>query len=311
MAKRSRTRRDVNGILVLDKPIGLSSNAALQEAKRLFYAKKAGHTGSLDPLATGVLPLCFGESTKFSQFLLAANKRYQATVSLGVATSTGDYEGEVIEEKAVDRFNDQELEAALDQFRGEISQIPSMYSALKVNGQPLYKLARQGIEIEREARQVTIFRLELLENSGRELVLDIHCSKGTYIRTLAEDLGKVLGCGAHVSSLRRNCSGPFGIEVAVTLEKLAEIKENSGFLSLDKLLLSPAAAVQDWPKVELTEISASYLKQGQPVQIAKAPLSGWVRIFSETARSNESQFIGVGEIMEDGRVAPRKLIATH
>ena len=206
MAKRSRARRDVNGILVLDKPIGLSSNAALQEAKRLFYAKKAGHTGSLDPLATGVLPLCFGEATKFSQFLLDANKRYQATVTLGVATSTGDYEGEVIEEKAVDRFNDQELEAALDQFRGEISQIPSMYSALKVNGQPLYKLARQGIEIERKARQVTIFNLELLENPGVELVLDIHCSKGTYIRTLAEDLGKVLGCGAHVSSLRRNCS---------------------------------------------------------------------------------------------------------
>ena len=307
MTKRGNKRRNVSGILVLDKPIGLSSNAALQQAKHLFNANKAGHTGSLDPLATGVLPLCFGEATKFSQFLLDADKRYQATVTLGVSTKTGDAEGEILQEICVDGFSETELEAALDQFRGEIEQIPSMYSAIKVNGQPLYKLARQGIEIERKSRLVTIYQMVLVENLGNKLVIDILCSKGTYIRTLAEDLGKVLGCGAHISALRRTRSGPFSIEQAVTLDKLLEIKETEGFLCLDKGLKSPAEAVPDWPRVELSEITASYLKQGQPVQIAKAPTTGWVRIFSE----GEDGFIGVGEIIEDGRVAPRRLVATN
>ena len=186
-----------------------------------------------------------------------------------------------------------------------------MFSALKQNGQPLYKLARQGIEVERKPRSVTIFRMDLLENLGQSLLLDVRCSKGTYIRTLAEDLGKVLGCGAHISALRRTGSGPFDLKQAFTLEKLAKLQRSGGFASLDKVLMSPAAAVQDWPKVELTEISASYLKQGQPVQIAKAPTSGWVRIFSESADIDGDQFIGVGEIMEDGRVAPRRLVASR
>lgn len=303
MGRRRQKGRSVNGILVLDKPIGMSSNAALQAAKRLFNAAKAGHTGSLDPLATGVLPLCFGEATKFSQFLLDANKFYVATVKLGVTTSTGDAEGEILAKKSVPEFSNDELERALDQFRGEIDQIPSMFSAIKVNGQPLYKLARQGIVIERKSRRVTIFDLKLTQNLGDQLILNIHSSKGTYIRTLAEDLGAVLGCGAHISALRRTGSGPFTIKQAITLDELAEVSEKE---ELDALLMSPAAAVEEWPMVELTETSASYFRQGQPVQIAKAPTEGWVRIFSTS-----TDFIGVGEIIEDGRVAPRRLVATH
>lgn len=312
--RRNNKGRIVNGILVLDKPIGCSSNAALQTVKRLFNAQKAGHTGSLDPLATGVLPLCFGEATKFSQFLLEANKRYVTTIQLGVTTTTGDAEGDVLEEQLVDGYTDAELEAVLQGFRGEISQIPSMYSAIKVNGQPLYKLARQGIEVERKSRQVTILSLELVENNGSNLVLDIHCTKGTYVRTLAEDIGKVLGCGAHVIALRRTCSGPFDIAQAITVTELEEMGSEQGFSALDGQLFSPALAVADWPRVELTELGVAYFKQGQPVQIPKAPLNGWVRIFSESTGNDETNdldgFIGVGEIMEDGRVAPRRLVAT-
>ena len=311
MGRRNNKGRKVNGILLLDKSIGLSSNAALQKVKRLFDAQKAGHTGSLDPLATGVLPLCFGEATKFSQFLLDANKKYVATVTLGTTTTTGDAEGEILERIAVDRYSDETLETALDQFRGDIEQVPSMYSAIKVNGQPLYKLARRGIEIERKSRNITILNLDLVENQGTDLVLDIHCTKGTYVRTLAEDLGKVLGCGAHISALRRTGSGPFKIEQTTTFEQLEEIYAGTGLTGLDDLLLSPATAVQDWPRVELTELGVSYIKQGQPVQIAKAPTAGWVRIFSESSDQDEEHFIGVGEIVEDGRVAPRKLVATH
>jgi len=303
-------RRPVHGILVLDKPLGISSNGALQRVKNLFCAKKAGHTGSLDPLASGVLPLCFGEATKFSQFLLDADKRYSTVIRLGQTTATGDAEGEVLEHRPVPELSEATLEEVLAQFRGKIDQIPSMYSALKVNGQPLYKLARQGIEIERKSRTVEILELTLREFTADSLTLDIHCTKGTYVRTLAEDIGKVLGCGAHVTELRRTASGPFELAESVTIEKLEEMLEADGMASLDERLLSPAAAVPDWPSVELTEISASYLKQGQPVQIAKAPTTGWVRIFSESPSSDAEAFIGVGEIMEDGRIAPRRLVAT-
>lgn len=306
MGRPSIKRRVVNGILVLDKPIDISSNGALQTVKRLYRAKKAGHTGSLDPLATGVLPLCFGEATKFSQFLLDANKRYRTEIKLGVTTETGDAEGEVVETKEVGDINVEQLEGVLAQFRGTIDQIPSMYSAIKVDGKPLYKLARQGIEIERKSRTIEIFELNLLSLEGDTLKLDVHCSKGTYIRTLAEDIGKVLGCGAHVAGLRRTASGPFKLEQAVTVQELEQCLENDGEQGLDELLLSPSEALPDWPSVELTEISTSYLRQGQPVQIAQAPTEGWVRIFSE---SQEPAFIGVGEIMEDGRVAPRRLVA--
>jgi tRNA pseudouridine55 synthase len=306
MSRRGRKGRNINGILLLDKPDGITSNAALQTVKRLFDACKAGHTGSLDPLATGVLPLCFGEATKFSQFLLDADKHYLATVQLGVTTDSGDSDGEVKEQFTVPDFSDEALEEVLDHYRGDIKQIPSMFSALKVDGQPLYKLARQGIEVERKERDVKIFSLELVERTRDKLTLDIKCSKGTYVRTLAEDIGRELGCGGHVIALRRLAAGPFEESETVTLpdlERLSEQKEQ-----LDKLLLPVCSAVQDWPSVELTDVTASYFRQGQPVQISNAPTKGWVSIFSESEDNEE--FIGVGEILEDGRIAPRRLVAT-
>ncbi|MCB1646370.1 MAG: tRNA pseudouridine(55) synthase TruB [Pseudomonadales bacterium] len=301
--------RDINGILVLDKQAGVTSNGALQVAKRMFGAAKAGHTGSLDPLATGVLPLCFGEATKFSQFLLDSDKRYLTRIKLGVTTETGDADGEVVEEAPVPALSEADLEAVLAQFRGEISQVPSMYSALKHEGQPLYKLAREGIVVDRPARQITIFDLTLAEFSENELVLDVTCSKGTYIRTLAEDIGKVLGCGAHVTELRRLAAGPFTIECAKTLDDLGDLKTEGGFDALDQLILPVSEAVGDWPEVVLPELTAGYFRQGQPVQVAKAPVEGWIRIFQEATDGEEKKFLGVGEIAEDGKVAPRKLVA--
>ena len=301
-------KRKLDGILVLDKAAGITSNGALQDAKHLFEAAKAGHTGSLDPIATGVLPLCFGEATKFSQFLLEADKRYQATFMLGVETTSGDSEGEVISTRPVPALTFAGLEAVLAGFRGEIQQIPSMFSAIKVGGQPLYKLARQGIEIEREPRTVQIHELVLTGFSANEVQVEIKCSKGTYVRSLAEDVGKVLGCGAHVNQLRRLASGPFEISASHTLESLIKLKEISGLDAIDALLEPAASAVRDWPAVALTELTAAYFRQGQPVQIAKAPVEGWVRIFSESD-GDENVFLGVGEILEDGRVAPRRLVA--
>jgi len=308
MARRKQRGRNVDGILLLDKPPGLTSNGALQQAKRLFSAAKAGHTGSLDPLATGVLPLCLGEATKFSQFLLEADKKYRTTIKLGISTKTGDAEGEIVEEKEVPLVAD--VEEILSQFRGAINQVPSMYSALKVNGQPLYKLARAGIEVERKERQVMIYELEIREQADTEWVLDIVCSKGTYIRTLAEDIGKVIGCGAHVSQLRRLKSGPYEIEETVTMEQLEQLRDD-GYDALDRTLLPTCTAVQQWPSVELTDITASYFRQGQPVQVASSPTSGWVRIFNESRVQNEPNFIGVGEILDDGRIAPRRLVVAH
>ncbi len=310
MAKRGRKGRPLDGILVLDKPQGVTSNGALQQAKRLFDAAKAGHTGSLDPLATGVLPLCFGEATKFSQYLLDADKRYLATITLGVTTTSGDADGDVLETSLVPDISDTELEAALTGFRGEIEQIPSMFSAIKVDGQPLYKLARQGVEIERKSRKVHVFDLTLVSRDRTTLVLDVSCSKGTYIRSIAEDLGKVLGCGAHVSALRRLASGPYDLQDAVTLDQLAELLEDQGAAALYKLLKPASSSVEHWPAVKLPEVTASYLRQGQPVQIAHAPTNGWVRIFSGSENA-QADFLGVGEILEDGRVAPRRLVVTQ
>ncbi len=315
MGRRSRKGRPVNGIFLLDKPAGMTSNGALQEAKRIFDAAKAGHTGSLDPLATGVLPLCFGEATKFSQFLLDANKRYLTKIRLGTVTATGDADGEILSTAEVPDISEIALEKILDKFRGEISQIPSMYSAIKVNGQPLYKLARQGIEIERKSRQVTIHHLELVSKGKNELVLDITCTKGTYVRSLAEDIGSEIGCGAHVKELRRLASGPFGVDETYTLEELRKLRDTGGVEALDEKLLPESAAVEDWPSVELTEVTASYLKQGQAVQISNAPTEGWVRIFSEAVNNDnevvEETFLGVGEVLEDGRIAPRRLVVMH
>lgn len=308
MGRRGRKGRNISGILLLDKPAGITSNAALQIVKRLFDACKAGHTGSLDPLATGVLPLCFGEATKFSQFLLDADKRYRATFKLGITTDSGDADGKVLETRAVPEISDSTLESVLENYRGEISQIPSMFSALKVDGQPLYKLARQGIEIERKSRQVTIHEFSVVERGQDEITVDVHCTKGTYVRTLAEDIGQELGCGAHVVELRRLAAGPYTIDETVSMEQLEALVEDKA--QLDAKLLPVSSAVQDWPQVELTDVTASYIRQGQPVQIANAPTTGWVSIFAESDDPSEG-FIGVGEIMDDGRIAPRRLVVTN
>ena len=294
----------MNGILVVDKPAGISSNDVVQQAKRLFGAQKVGHTGSLDPLATGVLPLCFGEATKFSQYLLDADKKYWAQVRLGITTETADADGEVIAQADTSGITESQVNAALETFVGEIEQIPSMYSALKHQGQPLYKLARQGIEVERAPRRISIYSAELLQFSEASIELRVHCSKGTYIRSLAEDLGAALGCGGHVSALRRLAAGPYEEAQATTLDELREVGD---VREMDALLLPVSSAVGSWPAVRLHEDTAHYVRQGQPVQVAHAPTDGWVQIFE---LAEEDRFLGVGEILTDGRVAPRRLVAS-
>ena len=289
----------------MDKPAGISSNDVVQQAKRLFGAQKVGHTGSLDPLATGVLPLCFGEATKFSQYLLDANKTYWTRIRLGVSTETGDADGEVIAQVDATAITQTQVSDALETFVGEIEQIPSMYSALKHQGQPLYKLARQGIEVERAPRAVTIYSAELLQFAEAYIELRVHCSKGTYIRSLAEDLGAALGCGGHVSALRRLAAGPYAEAQAVTLEQVSEIGDPQ---EMDALLLPVASAVGSWPSVRLHEDTAHYVRQGQPVQVAHAPTHGWVQIFES---AEEDRFLGVGEVLTDGRIAPRRLVASN
>ena len=306
--RKSKGRR-IDGVLVLNKSPGVTSNGALQEVKRLYRAAKAGHTGSLDPLATGVLPLCFGEATRFSQFLLEADKHYRARIRLGVATTTGDSEGEVIAEKPVPELKSGQIEDVLKNFRGEIEQIPSMYSALKVGGEPLYKLARQGIEVEREKRKVKIYNLELLEQKENELYVDVRCSKGTYIRSLAEDIGTLLNTGGHVTELERLSSGPFSLEDSVTVDELKDTFARDGMEALDQYLKPCCTAVDGLPFVEMTPLTASYLRQGQAVQLPGAPTEGWVRLYVDEEQE-EKQFIGVGEVMDDGRIAPRRLLSS-
>jgi tRNA pseudouridine55 synthase len=302
VAQVKRIRRSVDGIILLDKPRGFSSNAALQKVRWLLNAEKAGHTGSLDPLATGVLPLCFGEATKFSQYLLDADKGYETLMQLGVTTNTADAEGEVIERRPV-TVGRADIEAVLPDFRGEISQIPPMYSALKRDGQPLYKLARAGEVVEREPRSVTISRLELLSCEGDQVRLAVDCSKGTYIRTLVEDIGRELGCGAHVAELRRTKAGPFNLQRTVTLEELERVHAEGGNEAVDQFLLPVDSGLQDWPLLQFSEHSSFYWLQGQPVRASDAPKFGNVRVQDHTGR-----FIGIGEVTDDGRIAPRRLI---
>lgn len=305
MSTSRRQSRTVNGIILLDKPSQISSNIALQRVKRLFAAKKAGHTGSLDPLASGMLPICLGEATKFSQFLLEADKRYTVTAKLGIKTATGDTEGEVVQEKAVPALSTEQLMQVLDKFRGEIRQVPSMYSALKHQGRPLYELARQGITVEREARAVTIHELKLLDQTADTFTLEIACSKGTYIRTLVEDIGDVIGCGAHVSDLRRLTAGAYAENEMLTLPELERIAETNDWQALDAHLLPIDSALRAWPVVQISEAAAFYLTRGQPIISATAPKEGMVRLLTP------SRFLGVGEILSDGRVAPKKLVATN
>lgn len=311
MAKQRRGR-PVNGILVLDKPAGQTSNYALQGVKRLYGAQKAGHTGSLDPLATGVLPICFGEATKFSQFLLDSDKAYRSTFALGVSTTTGDAEGEVLERHDTSAITEALVEAQLQQLRGTIDQVPSMYSALKHRGQPLYKLARQGVEVEREARTVTVHTLQMTafreaQRSGDPPQIDVlvRCSKGTYVRSLAEDLGRALGCGAHVTALRRIEAGPFRESGSVTREALEALKEAGQIEQMDALLLPVDTAVAHLPAVTLAKASSYYAQQGQAVRVSSAPAQGLVRMYADNG-----YFLGIGEILEDGRVGPKRLIAS-
>ena len=302
MARRRNKGRNVSGILLLDKPVGITSNLALQKVKRLFDANKAGHTGNLDPMASGLLPICLGEATKVSGYLLDSDKTYLGTIRLGERTNTADAEGEVIETRPVENIDESRVRDILAQFIGEQEQVPPMYSAIKQNGQPLYKLAREGIEVERKARKISIFSIDLLRLSSNELEIEVHCSKGTYIRTLAEDIGEALGCGAHLSALRRTQSGPFDMQHVVTLPELEQLAEK-GTIELDKLLQPMESALIDWPQVRLTENMAYYLRQGQAVQVPQAPTDGWVKIFAE-----DQQFLGIGQILSDGRVAPKRLI---
>jgi tRNA pseudouridine55 synthase len=298
-------KRNVHGILLLDKPAGLSSNAALQQVKRLYSAAKAGHTGSLDPLATGMLPLCLGEATKVSAFLLDGDKHYETLARLGSETDSGDAEGEVTASMPVPAYSRADIEAVLARFRGDIVQIPPMYSALKHQGQPLYKLARQGREVERKPRTVTIHRLELLEIRPDSLRLAVECSKGTYIRTLVVDIGRALGCGAHVAELRRTAAQPF-IGVGMhTLESLAAAAEG-GYTVLDRLLLPMDSALPQLPEVVLEPELTACIRVGQAVRVAGAPAFGHIRLYGR--RPAGTEFLGVGRVLEDGRVGPQRLV---
>ncbi|AVF96006.1 tRNA pseudouridine(55) synthase TruB [Vibrio diabolicus] len=308
MARR-RKGRPINGVILLDKPTGISSNDALQKVKRIYFAEKAGHTGALDPLATGMLPICLGEATKFSQFLLDSDKRYRVIAKLGERTNTSDSDGEVVETRPVDVTLDK-LEACIDKFRGESDQVPSMFSALKYQGKPLYEYARKGIEVPRESRKITVYEIVLHRFEGDEVEMEVHCSKGTYIRTIVDDLGEMLGCGAHVTMLRRTGVAKYPYEKMVTLEQLNELLEQAHREELaprellDPLLLPMDTAVEDLPEVNLVPELADMVQHGQPVQVFGAPTEGSLRL----TMGEERLFIGVGEMNEDGKIAPKRLV---
>jgi tRNA pseudouridine55 synthase len=303
MGQRRRSRgREINGVLLLDKPIGYTSNGALQRVKYLFQARKAGHTGSLDPLASGMLPICFGHATKLSAFLLDADKRYVVRARLGVKTDTADADGKVIATAPVPTLSPPSIEATLAHFVGDIEQMPPMYSALKHQGRRLYELARQGVEVERERRPVHVHALELRCLGDDELELDVRCSKGTYVRTLVEDVADALGTVAHVTALRRLAVGPYEDAAMHTLEELEAVSAEGGSDALDGLLLPLDSAIAHWPSLRLGADSAFYLRNGQPVQVPRAPTCGLVRLYGE-----DSSFIGMGQITDDGRVAPKRL----
>ena len=295
--------RAVNGILLLDKPIGLSSNQALQQVRRAFQAAKAGHTGTLDVAASGLLPICFGTATKVCSFLLDADKRYHAEIRFGQTTTTGDREGEVIATASAVPSTVEEVLAALSGFHGEILQTPPMYSALKYHGQPLYKLARQGIEIERAARTVQIHRLALLHYSAGLAAIDVSCSKGTYIRTLAVALGEVLGCGAHLAGLHRVATGPFNVTAAHPLSLFTTTNYELG--DYDGLLLAPDQALSGYSEVTIDAAQAQRVAHGQPIHCAAhAHEPHVVRIYGPA-----KQFIGMGVLGPDGTLAPKRLMS--
>ena len=303
MVRERENARDISGIVLLDKAKGESSNRVLQRVKRIFGARKAGHTGSLDPLATGVLPICFGEATKVSQFLLEADKRYLVTIKLGERTDSGDSQGEIIEVQERIKVNFDNLRFALNKFEGEIKQLPPMYSALKHKGVPLYKLAREGRTVERELRTIKIYKNTLVSFEDNIVKIDVTCSKGTYIRSLADDLGQDLGCGAHVIELRRTQAGRFNANECKDLEKLESIKESQGLSALDELMIPMDQAILEMPQVFLEHDTAKRIKHGQFVSLDELPGSDLVRLYEEEV------FIGIGAINSEGKLSPRRLIA--
>lgn len=293
-----RVKRPISGVLLLDKPLGWSSNQALQKIKWLYQAAKAGHTGTLDPLATGLLPICLGEATKFAQVLTDADKTYLATIKLGVTTTTADAEGEVLATKQV-QVTPAQFDTACQQFLGEISQIPPMHSALKVNGKPMYEYARAGQEIERQPRQVTIHAINRLAIDGDVAQIEVTCSKGTYIRTLAEDIGNILGCGAHLVGLRRTATAGYTLERAYTIEAL----EAMDLAARDACLLPVDSAIADLPSVELDADAAHFLLQGQAVWVSGKIPQGEMRLYDEA-----NCFLGLGYRLDNGRIAPKRLL---
>lgn len=295
----NRVQKDeLDAVLLLDKPTGISSNGALQRVKRLFRAKKAGHTGSLDPLASGLLPICFGEATKLSGFLLDTDKRYHVQVRLGIVTQTADSEGDIVEALPIPPLSGTKIEEVLSRFRGEIAQVPPMYSALKHRGKRLYDLAREGIHIEREPRTVHIYELCLQHFDAHHLVLEVHCSKGTYIRTLAEDIGYSLGCGGHVKALRRTTVGGLSVLEACSLRHLESLPD------IKKYLLPVDRIINEWPVFQVSKEIAFMVFRGQEVSLLSSPSKGLVRLYCE----ENNAFLGIGEILEGGRLQPKRLL---
>ena len=303
MSKPRKRGRDIHGVFLLDKPQGMSSNDIMQKVKRIFQANKAGHTGALDPLATGMLPICLGKATKFSQFLLDADKRYLVTAKLGERTDTSDAEGQIVETRDVN-VKPPEILTALEQFRGDILQVPTMFSALKHNGKPLYEYARQGITVEREARPITIFELNFIEYNVPYLTLEVHCSKGTYIRTLVDDLGEALGCGAHVTMLRRTAVADYPTEKMLDWNALQALAESQDLSLLDALLLPMDTAVAKLPALTLNESQTQGIGFGQRIKFDNLNrLQGQVRLFS-----HENRFLGVAVIDENNVIRPQRLV---
>ena len=296
MSKR-KSGLNVHGIILLDKRLGVSSNKALQEVRRLFNANKAGHTGSLDPLATGLLPLCFGEATKVSALMLDDDKRYQVTLKLGVMTDTGDAEGQVIETKPVPELSIDQIQCSLEKFIGLQAQVPPMYSALKLNGKKLYELAREGITVERAPRQITIYELHLLEATFDTLTLDVACSKGTYIRSLAEDIGHDLGCGATVTALRRSQAGQFLLENAKTIEQLSALTNDELYANL----MACDKPLEKLPALHLSEQQAKAISYGQDIDIESQKSESDYRLYAD------GLFLGLGEYGINGKLHPKKL----
>jgi tRNA pseudouridine55 synthase len=298
MGRRRRSGRDLHGILLLDKRLGVSSNRALQEVRRLFDANKAGHTGSLDPLATGLLPVCFGEATKVSSYLLDDDKRYHVVIQLGNVTDTGDAEGQVLETRPVPKISAENISSCLAKNTGRIKQIPPMYSALKYQGKRLYELAREGEYIERKPRSITIYDIQCLAYANELMTLVVSCSKGTYIRTLAEDIGRGFGCGAFVKELRRLDVGQFSLSKAWTLEQLRAQQDDTRLL---QCLLPVDTALSTWPIIQLNAMQADKTRHGQAIVIAGQLNQGMVRMYTG------HYFIGIGEFVAPGKLVPRRL----